>query len=109
LVEEAAQMTETTPLAQAKDALLRALEQLERAEDEIGGPAERVDLVVVFSAGREVGDRWEAYDGWSVTAGPKWVHVALLDRTAQGLDNPVGALDDEDDDGIENQSCRWDD
>lgn len=82
----------------AKDTLLRALDQLERAQEELGGEPERVDLVVIYSMGRDGGDdAWHEVGGWSATAGPKWVHAELCRRAAQANDDAVHAVDDEED------------
>ena len=81
---------------EAKAALLRALEQLEEAETELGGPAERVDLVVVYSVGRKDGEEaWHDIGGWACTAGPKWLHAALLHRAADAWDTAAVPEDDE--------------
>lgn len=82
----------------AKDTLVRALDQLERAQLELGGEPERVDLVVIYSMGRDGGDEaWHEVGGWAATAGPKWVHAELLRRGAQAHDDAVSAIDDEED------------
>jgi hypothetical protein len=44
-----------TAIDEARAALMRALEQLEDAEGSLDGEAERCDLVVVYSIGREAG------------------------------------------------------
>jgi hypothetical protein len=82
--------------AEAKDALLRALDQLEQAEADLDGPVDRVDLVVIYSVGRRApGDAgaWHEVRGWSSTAGPKWLHAALLQRAADALDDADVAVD----------------
>jgi hypothetical protein len=86
----------------AKDTLLRALEQLQKAEEDLEVPAQRVDLVVVYSIGADLGDgAWHEVGGWATTTGPKWLHAALLRRAAQAFDGngPMAVDDDEDDDG----------
>lgn len=80
----------------ARATLLRALEQLDAAEADLGAPAERVDLVVVYSVGRCEEDGWHDVGGWASTAGPKWVHTALLRRAADANEDAVIAVDDED-------------
>ena len=82
-------------ISEAKAALLRALGELEEAEDALGGTADRVDLVVTYSVGREVDDAWHEIGGWACTAGPKWVHVALLRRAADAQEDAARAEDDE--------------
>jgi hypothetical protein len=88
-------------IADARSTLLRAVDELEQAEAALDGVLERVDLVVVYSAGRDVPGDPEAlheYAGWSCTSGPKWVHAALLRRAAEAFDAGAVAVDDEDDD-----------
>jgi hypothetical protein len=87
-----------TAIDEARAALMRALEQLEDAEGSLDGEAERCDLVVVYSIGREAGDSaWDEVGGWSSTAGPKWIHAALLRRAADAHDDAARAVDDDDD------------
>lgn len=88
----------TTAIDEARAALLRALEQLEGAESDLDGEAERCDLVVVYSVGRRDGEdgAWHEIGGWSSTAGPKWLHAALLRRAADANDEAVISVDDED-------------
>jgi hypothetical protein len=92
-------------VSKAKATLLRALDQLERAEGDLGTEPERVDLIVVYSIGYDdTGDgAWQEVGGWSSTPGPKWLHAALLDRCARSFreaSEPY-AQDDEDDDAGE--------
>ena len=87
-----------TAINKAKEALLEALEQLEQAEADLGGAADRVDLCVIYSMGREVGGDWHEVGGWSSTAGPKWVHAAMLRRAANAQHEAALAQDDEPDD-----------
>lgn len=84
----------------AKDTLLRALDQLERAEQDLDAEPTRVDLVVVYSIGCELdGDgAWHEVGGWSSTAGPKWLHAAMLRRAADAQDVAARAVDDGDED-----------
>jgi hypothetical protein len=84
----------------AKATLLNALDQLEQAERDLGGPAERVDLVVVYSMGRseDPDAAWHEVGGWAGTAGPKWLHAAMLRRAAAAQDEAALAVDDVDDD-----------
>jgi hypothetical protein len=87
------------PMDDARSTLLRALDQLGKASDELGGPADRADLVVIYSVGRHDEDdgAWHEVGGWSSTAGPKWLHAALLRRAADANDDAVSAVDDDDD------------
>jgi hypothetical protein len=89
-----------TEIAHARATLLRALESIDAAEGDLGGKAERCDLVVVYSVGRrEDGDgAWHDVGGWASTPGPKWVHAALLRRAADANDDASYAVDDEPDD-----------
>ena len=85
-------------VAKAKDTLLRALDQLEQAEQDLEAEPDRVDLVVVYSIGSEQDDgAWHEIGGWASTAGPKWLHAALLRRAADANDDAARAVDDEDD------------
>ena len=84
---------------EAKDTLLRALEQLEQAEQDLQGPPERVDVIVIYSIGRNQDDEWHEIAGWSATGGPKWVHARY--SNAQPTPNtpassPTTSTDDED-------------
>ncbi len=90
-------------ISAAKDTLLRALDQLEGAEGDLGAEPTRVDLVVVYSIGRETDDdgAWHQVGGWSSTAGPKWLHAAMLRRAADAQDYEARAVDDESDGGDE--------
>lgn len=90
---------ERTAIGQAKDTLLRALDQLESAESDLEAPPERVDLVVVYSIGREhdgIGS-WHEVGGWAGTSGPKWLHAAMLRRAADAFDAAAVAVDDDED------------
>jgi hypothetical protein len=86
-------------VSKAKATLLRALEQLEKAEGDLDAEPARVDLVVVYSVGYEHngGGSWHEVAGWASTAGPKWLHAALLRRAATSLDAAGVAIDDEPD------------
>jgi hypothetical protein len=82
----------------AKDTLLRALDQLERAERDLEGEAEQVHLIVTYELGREASDgAWHSIGGWAATSGPKWLHVALLERSAAAQREVDVAVDDFDD------------
>lgn len=79
---------------EAKEALLRALDQLDKAAEELDGPVKRVDLIVVYCAGADLGDGgWHEIAGWASTPGPKWLHSALLRRAAAAQDASYIALD----------------
>lgn len=82
----------------AKDTLLRALDQLEQAEQTLESGPERVDLIVVYSIGRETEESWHEVGGWAGTSGPKWMHAAMMRRAANSFDNAALAEDDEDED-----------
>jgi len=84
----------------AKDTLLRALDELEEAEATLDDEPDRVDLAVVYSIGRDAagGGAWHEVGGWASTAGPKWLHAALLRRAAESFDEAALAQDDEGDD-----------
>lgn len=72
-----------TPIQRAKDALLNALDQLERAEQDLGVEPERVHLVVTYEvAALEDSGSWHSIGGWASTPGSKWEHAALLRRAA---------------------------
>lgn len=89
-------MIDSSAVAKAKDTLLRALDQLEQAESDLDGAVDRVDLVVVYSIGTDLGDGgWHEVGGWSTTAGPKWLHAALMRRAAESFDDAAMTLDDE--------------
>jgi hypothetical protein len=93
------QEEKSTALAQAKGVLLNALEQLEKAEEDLGGEPERVDLVVTYSLGRnEEGSGWHEIGGWACTSGPKWLHASLLRRAADAQDDSIVAQDDDEED-----------
>lgn len=86
-------------VAKAKDTLLRALDQLERAEQDLEAEPTRVDLCVVYSIGCEPEDdqgAWHEVGGWASTAGPKWLHAAMLRRAADAQDVAARAVDDDD-------------
>jgi hypothetical protein len=81
---------------QARATLLRALDELEQAEQTLDGAPDRVDLVVTYSIGRDEGDGgWHEVGGWASTAGPKWLHAAMLRRAADAQDAAARAVDDE--------------
>ena len=87
---------------EARAALLRALEQLDNAEQDLDAEPDRVDLVVVYSMGCKPDDdgAWHEIGGWASTAGPKWLHAAMLRRAADAQDDAARAVDDEpDEDG----------
>jgi hypothetical protein len=85
-----------TSVQKAKDTLLRALDQLEKAEQDLGAEPERVDLVVVYSIGYDDTDdgAWHEIGGWTATAGPKWVHAKLMERAAMSFNDASMAVDD---------------
>lgn len=88
-------------VAKAKDTLLRALDELEGAETTLEATPDRVDLIVVYSIGSDLGEGgWDEVGGWASTAGPKWLFAALLERamTAFKADSEPYAQDDEDED-----------
>lgn len=87
-------------MADAKASLLRALEQLDAAERDLdGGEADSVDLVIVYSIGRDLDDEggWHEIGGWVSTSGPKWMHAAMLRHAARAQDETYAQDDDEDD------------
>lgn len=87
-----------TAIQEARDALVRALEQLDLAEEDLAAEPDRVDLVVVYSMGRDRDDgAWHEVGGWSSTAGPKWLHAAMLRRAADAQDDAARTVDDEPD------------
>ena len=92
--------TDSSAIGQAQETLLRALDQLESAEEDLEDAPERVDLVVIYSIGRDdQGDgSWFGVRGWAATSGPKWLHAALLRRAARSFDDAVEARDNEPDD-----------
>jgi hypothetical protein len=86
------------PIDDARATLLRALDELGKATDELGGPADRADVVVIYSVGRKVPDddgAWHEVGGWACTSGPKWVHAAMLRRAADAQDDAARAVDDD--------------
>lgn len=89
--------------AKAKDTLLRALDQLEQAEQDLGAEPERVDLVVIYSIGYDdSGDgAYHEVGGWASTSGPKWLHAAMLRRAADAQDAGARAVDDGDEEDDE--------
>jgi hypothetical protein len=66
----------------AKDALLLALECIDRAEEIIGGDAERVDVLIVYAVGRVNDGKWRSCDGWSSTASPSDTLADMAQRAA---------------------------
>ena len=80
----------------AKDALLRALEQLDQGQEILEGEPDRVDLVVLYSMGRDHGDGgWHEIGGYLTTPGPKWVHASLCRRAADAQDDDAREIDEE--------------
>jgi hypothetical protein len=88
----------TSPIDAARSALLGALDELDQAQQELSGSVERVELVCIYSIGRNVAEGWEEIGGWASTPGPKWLHAAMLRRAADAVDAAIVAVDDEDDD-----------
>jgi hypothetical protein len=86
-----------TPLDVARETLLRALDELTNSARDLDGPTERADIVVVYSLGRDAGEYWHEVGGWAATAGPKWMHAAMLRRAADAQDDAARALDDDPD------------
>lgn len=86
-------------VAEAKAALLRALDELDAAERDLGREPDRVDLVVVYALGAQINDGWQHITGWACTPGPKWAHAALLRRAADAHDEAAISEDTEPDDG----------
>lgn len=89
-----------TSVDKAKDTLLRALDQLEQAEQDLEAEPERVDLVVVYSIGHDhQGDgAYHEVGGWASTSGPQWLHAAMLRRAADAFDEDAYAADDDPED-----------
>ena len=84
--------------ADARATLLRALEQIEEAERDLGDGGEVRYLCVVYSATKDLGDDGtHEVGGWVNTSEPLWLHAAMLRRCADSLD--VSARDEDDDDG----------
>ncbi len=90
----------TGAVQKAKDTLLRALDELTEAEQALEAAPDRVDLIVVYSIGREAGQdgAWHEVGGWASTAGPKWMQAAMLRRTAQAFEVDAVAVDSDDED-----------
>ncbi len=88
-----------TAVAAAKATLLRALDQLQQAESDLEDQPDRVDLIVVYSIGRDCRDGdYHEVGGWASTAGPQWMFAALMRRAAEGFNEKAIAVDDEPDD-----------
>jgi hypothetical protein len=84
-------------LDDARATLLRALDELNELARELDGPVDRVDLAVTYSLGHDCGDgAWHEVGGWAATAGPKWIHAALLRRAADAQDKAARVVDDDD-------------
>lgn len=82
----------------AKATLLRALEQLDDAESDLGANSDQVHLCVVYSACRTLeGNETHEVGGWVNTTGPLWLHAAMLRRAADRLDYSAQAPDGDDD------------
>lgn len=88
----------TDAISKAKDTLLRALEELEAAEADLEAVPDRVDLIVIYSLGRDLGDGgWHEIGGWASTPGPEWAKHALLKRAAKAHKDDAEALGNEPD------------
>ena len=97
-----------TAIQQAKDTLLRALDQLEAAEADLEAAPDRVDLCVVYSIGRddpESAGAWHEVGGWASTGGPTWLHAAMLHRAADAFDEAAVAEPGEEDDDDQDQAA----
>jgi hypothetical protein len=72
----------------ARDTLLRAVEQLDDAESDLGAYSEALHVCVIYSAGRALPDDggWHEVGGWVNTAGPLWLHAAMLKRCAEQME-----------------------
>lgn len=81
----------------ARQTLLRALDQIDEIESEMGGNVWA--LCVVYSVTRVHDDGFvEENGGWSATSEPAWVTGALLRRAAESVEDsprPYSADDDE--------------
>lgn len=85
--------------SQAKDTLLRALDELEKAQATLEAPPDRVDLVVIYSIGRDLGEGgWHEVGGWATTPGPNWLTAALLERAAKAFKDDENAIGDDEPD-----------
>lgn len=90
---------ESSAIDKAKETLLRSLDGLEKSEESLDGPAERVDVVVVYSMGRKTDDGgWEETMGWQATPGPQWIHAEMHRKAAQANDADWERVDPEEDD-----------
>lgn len=88
-------------LSDARQTLLRALDQIDEIETEMGGKVWA--LCVCYSVTRVHGDgSVEENGGWSATSEPAWVTAALLRRAAECVEAspcPCDEDDEEDSDG----------
>lgn len=85
-------------ISQAKDALLRTLTELEEAQADLEDVPDRVDLVVIYSIGMDLGEGgWYEIGGWASTPGPDWAKAALLERAAQAFKDEAVKNPDEPD------------
>lgn len=84
--------------SKAKDTLLRALDEFEEAQRTLERSPDRVDLIVVYSIGRDLGEGgWHEVGGWASTPGPDWAKAALLKRAARAFKDEAAAIHDEPD------------
>lgn len=83
-------------LDKAKAALLRVLEQLDRAVEDLGVQPDRVDLVVVYDLGYDAGEEgWHDVGGWVATPSPSWAQESLLRHAARVHRSAMYAVDDD--------------
>jgi hypothetical protein len=83
-------------LSDAKQTLLRALEEIENCEEEMDASVGY--LTVVYSVHGKLDEDGGVHEqgGWVSTNEPSWVTAAMLRRAADALEGAVVVADDED-------------
>lgn len=81
-------------LSEAKQVLLRALDEIEKVEEEMD--AEVWALCVVYSVVKQEEGQTHENGGWSATGEPAWATAAMLRRAADDVEESTLAADYED-------------
>lgn len=87
-------LTDNEPLSEGKQTLLRALESIEEAEQDMDAEVSFLAVVYEIHSRTEKGNIAHS-GGWNHSDAPDWVISAMLRRTADAIDNSPYLDEDE--------------
>lgn len=83
----------TEPLSEAKQTLLRALDSIEKVEEETGSIVQHI--AVVWAVWRDEDGVIHDNSGWNHSTAPAWLIASMLRNGADALEASVMAEDEE--------------